>query len=55
MINADRREHDIVSYNPSITESLEKRQSMMALFEFPEHILEKFLACFMRVRANDVI
>ena len=37
------------------TESLEKRQSMMALFEFPEHIPEKFLACFTHVRANDVI
>ena len=36
-------------------QSLEKRQSMMPLFEFLEHAPEKFLACFMRVRANDVI
>ena len=27
------------------TQSLEKRQSMMPLFEFPEHIPEKFVAC----------
>ena len=36
-------------------ESLDKHQSMMALFEFPEHIPEKFLASYTRVRANDVI
>ena len=35
------------------TQSLEKR--MMPLFEFPEHVPEKFLACFTRVRSNDVI
>ena len=39
----------------NVNRVVEKRQSMMALFEFPEHIPEKFLACFTRVRANDVI
>ena len=29
------------------TQSLEKRQSMMPLFEFPQHVPEKLLACFM--------
>ena len=32
----------------TFTESLEKRQSMMPLFEFPEHVPEKLLACFTR-------
>ena len=31
------------------TKSLEKRQSMMPLFEFPEHAPETFLACSQRV------
>ena len=34
------------------TQSLEKRQINMPLFEFPEHAPEKFLACFMRMRAR---
>ena len=31
------------------TQSLAKRQSMMSLFEFPEHTPETFLACSQRV------
>ena len=39
-------------YFRTSTQSLEKRQSMMPLFEFPKHVLEKFLACFMRMRTR---